>query len=116
VNDCPQDVIAGTTFFKMYKGDRSFRKNRLTLDNPRTGEAMHVHFDTTSIQLIAEKAMTIAPRTEVQIPNIPTLAEARWSNLAEEERWETVSDTRTKLFKIANGVMPVREKESKRRP
>jgi exonuclease III len=112
LSDYPYDIIAGTTFFKKYKGDLSFRDNRLTLDNPRTEEPVHVYLNTTSVQLIAEHNMTIAPQTEAQIPILPGLADAKWLTLEEEERWETVADTKKKTFKVANGIMRVRENDN----
>jgi hypothetical protein len=110
--DCPYDIIAGTTFFRKYNGELAYGKNRLTLDNPNAGEKVHVYFGNSTTRLVAERNMTLAPRTEAQIPIVPKVSEHKWLNMGEEERWGTVADTRNNPFKVANGIMRVQEKDS----
>jgi exodeoxyribonuclease III len=110
LSDCPYDVIAGTTFFRKYNGSLNYKHERLTLDNPKTGEPIHINFGSSTTRLVAQTNMTIAPRTEAQIPINPNLLDTKWSNLAEEERWGTVADALTHDFKVANGIMRIRER------
>ena len=53
----------------------------------------------------------MAANTEAKIKVEPSITEHKWRSLNEEERWGTVTDTQQHPFRIANGIMRIRERD-----